>query len=228
MTAGEAPAQDVPRRAPVEVHEAAPALGWYTDHILFHRIWNRPELGRRERSLVTLSALTTNGQSPQLTGHINLALDHGVAPAEIVELITHLAFYAGWPAGMSALTVMRTVFAGRNVTLDAGHQSLPFDSGAPVDRGEGAAALLSECVEQAAADALWDRPELGRRDRRIATISSVIAGGQWDELPAQLRAAANDGVTPAELREIVVHLAYYAGLPKARKAAAILDGQGPQ
>ena len=68
-------------------------------------------LARRDRSLVTVSALVTNGSTEQLVGHLRIARENGLSQAELVEVITHLAIYAGWPRAMSAIAVARTVFA---------------------------------------------------------------------------------------------------------------------
>ncbi|WP_213455273.1 carboxymuconolactone decarboxylase family protein [Rhizomonospora bruguierae] len=89
----------------------APALVHYTDELLFGQVWERPELPARDRSLVTVAALLTAGNSEQLVFHLGYAKQNGVTEAELVEAITHLAFYAGWPKAMSAMTVAKQVFA---------------------------------------------------------------------------------------------------------------------
>ena len=81
-----------------------------TDDVLFGRVWARPELGAKERSLVTVAALTTGGNTEQLTFHLQLAKDNGATEEELIEAITHLAFYAGWPQAMSAMAVAQRVF----------------------------------------------------------------------------------------------------------------------
>lgn len=88
----------------------APKLVDLTDRVLFDDVWARPDLAARDRSLVTVSALVAMGRTDQLRFHIPKAIANGVSPDEIVELITHLAFYAGWPAAMSAVTVARELF----------------------------------------------------------------------------------------------------------------------
>jgi len=89
----------------------APALVDYTDHVLFGDVWLRPGLNPRDRSLVTVTALITGGNTEQLEFHLPHAVKNGVTPDELVELITHLAFYAGWPKAMSALTVAKRLLA---------------------------------------------------------------------------------------------------------------------
>ena len=78
---------------------------------MFDDVWSRPDLARRDRSLVTVAALVTNGSTEQLVGHLRIARENGLTQAELVEVITHLAIYAGWPRAMSAIAVARTVFA---------------------------------------------------------------------------------------------------------------------
>jgi len=77
----------------------APMLATYTEEVVLGELWNRAELSRRDRSLVTVAALTATGRTDQLRQHLGLALDHGLTPVELSELVTHVAFYGGWPAG---------------------------------------------------------------------------------------------------------------------------------
>ncbi|TWH16084.1 4-carboxymuconolactone decarboxylase [Rhodococcus rhodochrous J45] len=95
------------------VGDIAPKLAELTDEVLFGDVWARPELSRRDRSLITVAALTALGRTDQLRSHLGLALDNGVTREELAELTTHLAFYAGWPAGMSAATTLKQVLDER-------------------------------------------------------------------------------------------------------------------
>ena len=88
----------------------APALVAYTDNVLFGDVWERTELSRKERSLVTVAALTTMGNTDQLVFHLDLAKQNGNSDEELIEAVTHLAFYAGWPKAMAAMTVAKQVF----------------------------------------------------------------------------------------------------------------------
>lgn len=90
----------------------APALVHFTDDVLFGEAWKRPQLSAKERSLITVAALTTGGNTEQLIFHLNLARRNGATEEELIETITHLAFYAGWPKAMSAMTVAKQVFHG--------------------------------------------------------------------------------------------------------------------
>jgi 4-carboxymuconolactone decarboxylase len=90
----------------------APGLVHFTDDVLFGEAWQRPQLSPRDRSLVTVAALLTGGNAEQLTFHLQYARDNGVTEDELVEVITHLAFYAGWPKAFSAMAVAKQVFRG--------------------------------------------------------------------------------------------------------------------
>ncbi len=94
-----------------DVRMVAPALERYEQGALFGNLWRRPDLSPRDRSLVTLAALVARNQTAELPRYLNLALDSGVKPGEISEVVTHLAFYSGWPTASSAVVIARKVFA---------------------------------------------------------------------------------------------------------------------
>lgn len=87
-----------------------PKLVELTDDVLFGDVWERKELSPRDRSLITVAALITGGNSEQLPFHLNKAKENGLTETELKEVLTHLAFYAGWPKVMSALAVAKKVF----------------------------------------------------------------------------------------------------------------------
>lgn len=93
--------------------KAAPGIVRYTTDVLFRDLWLRPDLAPRDRSLVTVSALIASGQVAQIPYHLNRAMDNGLTQAQAGEVITHLAFYAGWPNAFSALPVAKDVFEKR-------------------------------------------------------------------------------------------------------------------
>jgi 4-carboxymuconolactone decarboxylase len=88
----------------------APKLAQLTDDMLFADLWNRPELSPRDRSLITVSVLTAAGNTVQLRSHLALALQNGITREELIEAITHVTLYAGWPQGMSAMDVAKQLF----------------------------------------------------------------------------------------------------------------------
>ena len=92
------------------VGDFAPKLAELTDEVLFGDVWERKELSKRDRSLVTVAALIANGNTEQLTGHLKRAKENGLSETELAEVIIHLAFYAGWPRAISAVKIAREVF----------------------------------------------------------------------------------------------------------------------
>ena len=97
-----------PRKSPFG--DIAPALGDYTDNVLFGDVWKRPQLSPSDRSLVTVSTLVAQYRINELPFHLKFALENGVTREELIEAITHLAFYAGWPAASTAVGIARRVF----------------------------------------------------------------------------------------------------------------------
>ena len=92
------------------IGDIAPKLVELTEQVLFGDVWERPGLAKRDRSLITVATLVALNRTEQLRFHLQRALKNGVKKDEIVELITHLAFYSGWPTAMSAMLVAKAVF----------------------------------------------------------------------------------------------------------------------
>ena len=101
-----------PTRAQQLIGDFSPKMVSLTDEVLFGDVWERAELSKRDRSLITVAALIAGGNTEQLSGHLMRAKDNGLTEAELKEVITHLAFYAGWPKAMSAIAVAKRVFDG--------------------------------------------------------------------------------------------------------------------
>ncbi|MFG1371602.1 carboxymuconolactone decarboxylase family protein [Xanthobacter oligotrophicus] len=226
----EADAGSEPERvAPPIVHEVTPALGTYTDAVLFGDVWKRPDLSPRDRSLVTIAALVAGGNTAQMTGHFNRGLDNGVTPDEIAATITHLAFYAGWPKAMSAVGIAKDVFTRRNlgpdqvapepgppITLDAASEAR---RAAAVEAQVGAVApALATYTNAVLFGDLWRRADLTPRDRSLVTIVALIVNSQTDQLPFHLHRGMDNGLTRTQLSEVITHLAFYAGWPRAMSA----------
>ena len=93
------------------IGDFAPKLAELTDRVLFGDVWERPELSKRDRSLATVSALVALNRPQQLRFHLGRAVENGVTKEELIELITHLAFYAGWPSAMTAIQVAKDVLS---------------------------------------------------------------------------------------------------------------------
>ena len=97
-------------RAQQLMGDLAPKLAELTDDVLYGDVWERTELSSRDRSLVTVAALIANGNTEQLSSHLNRAKANGLSETELAEVILHLAFYAGWPRAVSAVRVAKQVF----------------------------------------------------------------------------------------------------------------------
>jgi 4-carboxymuconolactone decarboxylase len=113
--------QDIPTRAPWG--DIAPRLAEITDEVLFGDVWERPELSKRDRSLVTVSALIALYRTNELPFHLRRAIENGATREELIEVITHLAFYSGWPTASTALGIAREVLAEAQQPIQEGQQN---------------------------------------------------------------------------------------------------------
>jgi 4-carboxymuconolactone decarboxylase len=214
-----------------DVRTVAPALEKYTQDPLGD-VWKRPGLAPRDRSIVTVAALIARNQTIEMPYHVNLALDNGVKPSEISELITHLAFYSGWANAMSAVAVAKAVFAQRKIGTDqlppASPALLPLDEAAEADRAARVGQQFGTVVPgivQYTTDVLfrdlWLRPDLAPRDRSLVTVSALVATGQVAQLSAHLNRAMDNGLTQEQAAEVITHLAFYVGWPNAFSALPV-------
>jgi len=204
----------------------APALEKYMQTTLLGDVWKRPGLSPRDRSIVTLAALIARNQTIEMAYYLNIALDNGVKPAEISEIITHLAFYSGWGNAMSAVAVAKDAFAARKIGGDqlpaASPQLLALNEAAEADRAKRVAEQFGAAmpgIVQYTTDILfrdlWLRPDLAPRDRSLVTVSALIASGQVAQIPYHLNRAMDNGLTQAQAAEVITHLAFYVGWPNA-------------
>jgi 4-carboxymuconolactone decarboxylase len=210
----------------------APALEKYAKGPLAD-LWKRSELNPRDRSIVTVAALIARNQTIEMPHYFGLALDNGVEPREISEIITHLAFYSGWANAMSAVAAATTIFAERNISADelpaASPARLPLDNDGEAKRaanveqlfGKVAPGLVQNTTEVLFGD-LWLRPDLAPRDRSLVTVSALIASGQVAQITYHLDRAMDNGLTQQQAGEVVTHLAFYAGWPNAFSALAVV------
>ena len=215
-----------------DIRAVAPALEKYAQGVVQGDLWKRPGLSPRDRSIVTISALIARDQRVELPYYLDLALHNGVKPAEISEIITHLAFYTGWANAMGAVPIAREVFKARNI----GPDQLPQASGSMLSLDEAAEAQRATRVEQQFGKVtpglvqyttdvlfrdLWLRPELAPRDRSLVTVSALVATGQVAQITYHLNRAMDNGLTQEQAGEVVAHLAFYAGWPNAFSAAPV-------
>jgi 4-carboxymuconolactone decarboxylase len=217
--------------APENARVVAPALEKYIAGPIAD-LWRRRELSIRDRSIVTLAALIARNQTSEMPFYLDLALDNGVKPAEISEIITHLAFYSGVPNATAAVRVVKDVFASRNIGADqlpaATPPLLPLDEAGEADRaarveqqfGTVSPGLVNYTTDPLFRD-VWLRPDLAPRDRSLVTISALIAAAQVAQLSVHLNKALDNGLTQTEAGEVITHLAFYAGWPNAFSAVAV-------
>jgi 4-carboxymuconolactone decarboxylase len=208
-----------------DIRAVAPALERYAKDVVLGDLWKRPGLPARDRSIVTVAALIAH--------YLNLALDNGVKPAELSEIITHLAFYTGWAHAMDAVAGAKDVFKSRNIGADqlppASGPQLPLDEAAEAQRatrvgeqfGKITPSLVQYTTDVLFRD-LWLRPGLAPRDRSLVTVSALVATGQVAQITYHLNRAMDNGLTKEEAGEVVGHLAFYAGWPNAFSAAPVL------
>jgi 4-carboxymuconolactone decarboxylase len=193
-----------------DVRMVAPALERYTQGPLLGDLWKRPDLSPRDRSLITVAALIARHQTIEMPYHVNLALDNGVKPSEISEIITHLAFYSGWANAMSAVAIAKDMFGKRGIGVD----QLPPASGELLPIDEAAEAQRAARVEQ--------NVGLAPRDRSLVTVSALIASGQVAQIPYHLNRAMDNGLTKAQASEVLTHLAFYSGWPNVFSAVPVV------
>jgi 4-carboxymuconolactone decarboxylase len=216
-----------------DVREVSPALEHYTKVSLLDGLWKRPGLSPRDRSVVTVAALIARMQTIEMPFHFSLALDNGVKPGELSEVITHLAFYSGWANAMSAVAVAGNVFHQRGIGIDqlppAKDKLLPLNEEAEKQRATQVSnnfAAVCPGLVQNTTDLLfrnlWLRPALAPRDRSLVTVSALIAAGQVAQVTYHLNRAMDNGLTQEQASEIVTHLAFYSGWPNAFSALPVV------
>ncbi len=218
-----------------DLRAVSPALAQQTDEGLLGEVWKRPDLSPRDRSIVTLSILIARGHTAELPFYLDRALDSGVKPAEISEIVTHLAFYAGWSSANAAAPHVKEAFARRGI----GPDQLPKAAPAPLSLDEAREAARAKFVGDSFGTTSprlvndttnflfkdpWLRPDLAPRDRSLVTISSLIANGKAAQLTSHLALGMDNGLTRSEAGEVISHAAFYAGWPNAFSAMAVAKG----
>jgi 4-carboxymuconolactone decarboxylase len=216
-----------------DMRAVSPALAKYTTSAVLGDLWKRPGLSPRDRSVVTVSAVIARNQTSELAFHLNLALDNGVKPSELSEIITHLAFYSGWGNATSAVAIAKDVFGARGVGADqlpeASPQPLALNEAADAQRAIGVeqnvgpvSAGVAEFTNGLLFKDVWLRPGLAPRDRSMVTVTSLIVNGQVAQMSYHLNRAMDSGLTKAEASEMLTQIAFYAGWPTVFSAVPIV------
>jgi 4-carboxymuconolactone decarboxylase len=203
-------------------------------------MWSRPQLNRRDRSLLVISVLAAQARDEELFLHTRNGLRNGLTPVEIEEILPHVAAYAGFPAAMASSRRVDAALAEH-----AGIEKLPDREGAQaksdaerdrdgadvlrtltgradaIDPAEGLVMMTAAVGEVGvgayrwALGEVWARPQLSRRDRSIVVITILVWLGAGEELAAHVAGGVNHGLTRTEVEEVVNHLSLYAGFPRA-------------
>jgi len=206
-------------------------------------MWARPELSRRDRSLLVISTLAAQARDEELVLHTRIGLRNGLKREEVEEILLHVAAYAGYPAAMAA---SRKV--DRGLLAYDGDEKLsdraPSERKSDAERDRDAAGVLSTLLGRPvtllpdeglawmegrlgevgvtayrwAFGEIWSRDQLSRRDRSIVVIAILVAQGCVAELDVHAAAGLRHGLTRVEVEEIVNHLSLYAGIPRAVEA----------
>ncbi len=216
------------------------ALGSFAFDVVMGDVWARPQLSRRDRSLIVISVLATIGSTEELSLHTQVGLNNGLTRTEIEELIIHVAAYAGFPMAMQA----NRVVSDRFCQID-GVDRLPERTGAEQlddaerrSRGHDVRKSLTagRCADTVEADYqamvdhlgdvgviayhwafgdLWSRDELSRRDRSLVVIAILTVLSRIDELAFHAPAGLNHGLSREEIEEVMVQMTIYGGIPRA-------------
>ena len=202
-------------------------------------MWDRPQLSRRDRSLMIIAVLATQARDEELELHTAVGLQHGLTRTEIEEINLHVVGYAGFPAAMATSRRMDAAFCkaegverieGR-VAADHLSNAERLERAADVRRSltggradpdpladlDAMRARLGDVGELAmmfAFGEIWSRPQLSRRDRSLVVIAILTALGQEAELAFHVPAGLAHGLTRVEIEEVMTHLCLYAGFPR--------------
>jgi 4-carboxymuconolactone decarboxylase len=205
----------------IGTYSGAPYLGELRNEVLYGDVWERPELSPRDRSLITVSVTQSLYETDQFRAQLGRALDNGVSAEEISEVITHLAFYSGWPKAVNASRTAAEVFLARGMPLpEVGPSAPPLEG--PVEAARGGylgAPYLGLLRNSVLYGDVWERPGLSPRDRSLITLASSQALEQADEFRGHIGRGLNNGLTPLEISELITHVAFYAGWPGAVMAS---------
>jgi len=214
-----------------------PIAAFSIDHVLGD-IWSRPGLARRDRSMVSVTALTCLGCQTELRTHLAGALHHGVEVVEIEELMLHVCGYAGYPRALEGMRTALALFSEREDL----ERPLPRPAAEAKNdeqrRRDGAEAfkqimgweapndvvartmveqlgVLGDFAIQHLMGEIWSRPQLCRRDRSLITLTALVSLDKITELRFHIPAALRNGMGREEIDEVILQLSLYLGYPAA-------------
>lgn len=185
----------------------APYLRDLLNQVLYAETWKREELSPRDRSMITVAVGIALNTLSEVRYHSGRALDNGVTQTELAEMITHVAFYAGFPNAVNSAQVIAEVYTARNLPMGEGR--FP------------AAPYLEELVDGLVYGETWTRPGLSPRDRSLASIAVTLANYQSAALRSQLNRGLDNGLTTQEIAELIAQATLYDGFPSGVNASRI-------
>ena len=221
--------------------ELLPGMPHLVDEVIFGRVWARPGLELEDRMLATLSALTSKQYLPQVGFYVRGALNIGMAPRLIQEIMLHCAMYSGVPTALNSLNVVKEVFKERGIPQpEEDLQEHDLDDLMKLgdetmrdlhrERAEGgyaapdsAASTLYVNAIQYLYGEIWNRPGITRRQRMVCSVAAFTA----TQMPGQQRkffqSAPNVGVTRDQVIEIIIQTGPYSGFPPALNALTVAE-----
>jgi 4-carboxymuconolactone decarboxylase len=201
----------------------SPYLGKILREDLYADVWERPGLAPRDRSLITIAITQSLYATEEIRAHINRGLNNGLTQAEISELIAHVLVYSGFPTGVNAARVATEVYEQRN--LPAVPPATPRNRDPVVPpaypNSFPSTPYLAELLNEWVYGEVWERPDLSKRDRSLATIAVAQGMGAASELRSHIARGLDNGVTQEEIGELITHIAFYTGIPSAVNAARV-------
>ncbi len=236
VAAGPAPASPATAGS---IEERMGALGSFMIDHVFGDVWSRPQLSRRDRSLITVTTITVIDRPEQLRAHVRFGRRNGLTPAELHEIMVHLTVYAGWPRAINGASIVRAA-------LEETGEAAPLSPATPRSDAERLAAASVSAADLEAqygpvgryiaayvAGEVWSRPELPPRDRSLVTVAALAALNRPEELRLHTGRALANGVRREEIEELMLQVATYAGFPAGvdgmrvvRSVFAALDAGG--
>jgi 4-carboxymuconolactone decarboxylase len=219
---------------PEDLAAVSPALKIYYERFLENDLWKNAALSPRDRSFVTISALVAMNQTAAMPEQLRLALDNGVKPSELSEVVMHLALYTGLANANSAAGTLRKVFEDRGIGADqlapASPDLIPLNVEAEATRVARVAKNLGptfQDLQDYTTDVLfkdlWLRPGLAPRDRSLMTVSALVATGRVAQLTSHINLGMDNGLTQGQIAGAITHLAFYSGWPNAMSAAPVAN-----
>ena len=216
-----------PERVSASLARRLGALGSFAFDVV-GEMWARPELSRRDRSLIVVSTLAAQARDEELELHTEIALRNGLTRTEVEEIVVTVAAYAGFPAAMAA---SRRVDAGLRAAegVDGLSDRTAAVAKSDAERDRDGGDVLSVVSGGRDGDVgvlarrwvfgeVWARTELSRRDRSLVVIAILTSLGALPELAVQVPAGVRNGLSREEVEAAITHLTLYAGLPRAQEA----------